>query len=90
MLPRDPIQMQCLLMYSLLIGIIFSFMFPPFSLVGRCLERIQVNKAEGILVVPLWDYEGHMTMVTMETLLTYKTFINFNVVSKFQICIIFT
>lgn len=68
----------------------FFYVFPPFSLVGRCLERIQVNKAEGILVVPLWDYEGHMTMVTMETLLTYKTFINFNVVSKFQICIIFT
>lgn len=27
---------------------------PSFSLIGRCLEKIQTNRAEGILVVPYW------------------------------------
>lgn len=29
----------------------FFYAFPPFSLIGRCLEKIQTNRAEGVLVV---------------------------------------
>ena len=36
----------------------FFYAFPPFSLIGKCLEKIQANKAEGILVVPLWTYQS--------------------------------
>ena len=30
------------------------YAFPPFSLVGKCLQKIIAEAAEGILVVPLW------------------------------------
>lgn len=36
----------------------FFYAFPPFSLIGKCLEKIQANKAEGILVVPLWTCQS--------------------------------
>jgi len=36
----------------------FFYAFPPFSLIGKCLEKIQANKAEGILVVPCWTYQS--------------------------------
>ena len=29
----------------------FFYAFPPFSFIGRCLKKIQTNRAEGILVV---------------------------------------
>ena len=32
----------------------FAYSFPPFSLVGRCIQKIQTDRAKGILVVPLW------------------------------------
>ena len=31
---------------------------PPFSMIGRCLEKIQTNKAEGILIVPFWTSQS--------------------------------
>ena len=46
-------------MHSLQTGVIFSFYaFPPFSLIGKCLEKIQANKADGILVVPFWTCQS--------------------------------
>lgn len=36
----------------------FFYAFPPFSLIGRCLEKILENQAEGILVVPLWESQS--------------------------------
>ena len=30
------------------------YAFPPFSLVGKCLQKISADKATGILVAPLW------------------------------------
>ena len=30
------------------------YAFPPFSLIARCLQKICVDKASGIIVVPLW------------------------------------
>ena len=33
---------------------LFFYAFPPFSLIGRCLEKIHANQAEGILIVPQW------------------------------------
>lgn len=32
----------------------YFYAFPPFSLIGKCLDKIQANMAEGILIVPLW------------------------------------
>ena len=39
-------------------NILFSYAFPPFSLIGRCLEKVHANKAEGILIVPLWPSQS--------------------------------
>ena len=36
----------------------FFYAFPPFSVIGRCLEKIQHNQAEGILIVPLWPSQS--------------------------------
>ena len=32
----------------------YFYAFPPFVLIGRCLQKIISNKAEGIMVVPKW------------------------------------
>ena len=31
------------------------YAFPPFSLLNRCVQKIAQEKAEGIMIVPLWD-----------------------------------
>ena len=36
----------------------FFHAFPPFSLVAKCPEKIQANKADGILVVPFWTCQS--------------------------------
>ena len=33
---------------------LFFYAFPPFSLIGRCLEKLHANQAEGILILPRW------------------------------------
>jgi hypothetical protein len=30
------------------------YAFPPFSLIGRCLQKIRVDQASGVMIVPLW------------------------------------
>lgn len=37
---------------------LFFYAFPPFSLIGRCLEKVHANQAEGILIVPLWPSQS--------------------------------
>ena len=32
----------------------FFYAFPPFSLIARCLHKIEMDEAEGIIVTPLW------------------------------------
>lgn len=32
----------------------FFYAFPPFSMVSKCTQKILQNKAEGVLIVPLW------------------------------------
>ena len=34
------------------------YAFPPFSLVSRCLQKIQRDQATGILIVPLWPTQA--------------------------------
>jgi hypothetical protein len=41
----------------------FFYAFPPFSLIRRCLEKITVDTAEGILVVPAWPTQTWYTQV---------------------------
>ena len=31
---------------------------PPFSMIGKCLEKIQTNKTEGILIIPFWTSQS--------------------------------
>ena len=31
-----------------------SYMFPPFCLVGRCLQKLALEQATAIIIVPLW------------------------------------
>ena len=31
------------------------YAFPPFSLIARCLQKIELEKSEGITIVPMWD-----------------------------------
>ena len=30
------------------------YCFPPFSLISRCLRKVEMDKAEGILIAPIW------------------------------------
>ena len=32
----------------------FFYTFPPFSLIALCLQKISMEKAEGIMIVPVW------------------------------------
>jgi hypothetical protein len=44
------------------------FAFPPFSLIGRCLQKIQEDMAEGVMIIPNWTtrawYPRLMEMLT--------------------------
>ena len=39
------------------------YAFPPFSLVGRCLQKINLDKASGIMVVPLWPTQAYFALL---------------------------
>ena len=32
----------------------FFYAFPPFSLIARCLQKIAMEEAEGLMIVPFW------------------------------------
>jgi hypothetical protein len=39
-------------------GNIYFYAFPPFCLIGRCLQKVTQDNAEGILVVPYWSTQA--------------------------------
>ena len=41
--------------FSLTWNKFYAYMFPPFSLVGSVLQKLQVDQAEGVLVAPLFS-----------------------------------
>ena len=46
----------------------YFYAFPPFSIILRCVQKIEQEKAEGLLVVPNWPtqpwYTKLMQMIT--------------------------
>lgn len=44
--------------FTIFWGNLFFYAFPPFSLILRVLQKIVNDKAEGILVVPLWETQA--------------------------------
>mgnify|MGYP007058655218 CR=1 FL=1 len=34
------------------------YAFPPFSLIARCLQKIQTDSAEGFMIVPMWPTQS--------------------------------
>ena len=42
-------------------GKIYFYAFPPFSLVGHCVQKIVKEKARGILIAPLWTTQAWFT-----------------------------
>lgn len=39
------------------------YLFPPFSLIARCLRKIQEDEAEGTMVVPFWTTRSWFTLL---------------------------
>ena len=39
------------------------YAFPPFSLIGTCLQKIQQDQATGVLIVPLWQTQPWFTVL---------------------------
>ena len=37
------------------------YAFPPFSLIGRCLQKIQTDSAKGFMIVPMWATQSWYT-----------------------------
>ena len=35
------------------------YAFPPFSLIHRCLQKITADKAEGVMIVPMWPTQTY-------------------------------
>ena len=40
--------------FSIFWSDLYVYIFPPFCLIARCLQKITTDKAEGILIVPCW------------------------------------
>jgi hypothetical protein len=38
-----------------------NYLFPPFSLIGRCLQKLRLEEAEGVIVLPLWSTQPWFT-----------------------------
>ena len=39
------------------------YAFPPFSLIGTCLQKIQQDRATGVVIVPLWPTQPRFTVL---------------------------
>ena len=39
------------------------YAFPPFSLIGTCLQKIQQDRATGVVIVPLWPTQPRFTFL---------------------------
>ncbi|KAJ8041499.1 hypothetical protein HOLleu_12330 [Holothuria leucospilota] len=42
---------------------VFFYAFPPFSLIGKCLRKIEMDQASGILVAPQWTTQTWYTRI---------------------------
>ena len=42
------------------------YAFPPFSLIPRCLQKIRKDKAQGILIVPLWPGQAWFPLLLQQ------------------------
>lgn len=40
-----------------------AYLFPPFSLIARCLQKLRAEQAQGWMVVPLWPSQPWMGML---------------------------
>ena len=49
----------------------YSYIFPPFSLLGRCVQKVRQEKAKAIMVVPVWPTQAWFT--NLLKLLVQKT-----------------
>ena len=45
----------------------YVYIFPPFSLVGRCLQKILLDQADALIIVPHWPTQAWFT--TLQTML---------------------
>jgi hypothetical protein len=50
------------------------YFFPPFSLMGRCLQKIRQEKAKGIVIAPLWPTQPWFTRL-LELIVDYPVII---------------
>ena len=46
------------------------YAFPPFSLISRCLSKILQDKAQGIMIVPLWPTQPWFPFATTDAIQT--------------------
>lgn len=42
---------------------IFYYLFPPFSLISRCLQKIRKDQTEALMIVPLWSTQLWYPMI---------------------------
>ena len=50
------------------------YVFPPFSIMGRCLQKIREEEASGIVIAPLWPTQNWFTSL-MELLIDFPVII---------------
>lgn len=49
--------------FSISWGKEYFYSFPPFSLIHKCLDKIQTDQAKGVLVVPMWPTQTWYTKI---------------------------
>ena len=49
--------------FSISSAYLYFYAFPPFSVLGRCIQKIQRDKAECILVAPVWTTQSWYTIL---------------------------
>lgn len=42
----------------------YTYIFPPFSLIGRCLQKLQEDQATAVIVAPFWPTQSWFTKLT--------------------------
>ena len=42
----------------------YFYAFPPFNLIGKCLQKIELEQAEGLMVVPFWPTQPWFSKFT--------------------------
>jgi len=57
-----------------------GYMFPPFSLVNSCLQKLMLEQAKAVLIVPLWPNQPWFSML-MKCLINYPLVLPKNCIS---------